>query len=292
MSFEPLNVYVQKYDHQPVEGVVVKVFNQAGTVVFDQQVSDSAGLAAFLLESGFTYQLRFYKQQFTIKNPFYVTILEAPSTNDINIYGQVITPPAATDPRLCRLSGYFRRPNGGPAPNVDIHFIARFDPILLEGAAMIVERVTTRTDKNGYTEVDLVRLAKYDVTIQGFEDIVRVIAVPDLPSANAPDVIFPVVSSVTFDPPGPYALASGQEIVVTPRVVASSGLVLEGTAMEDVSWSSSDGDILALSVTQTTLTLRGVDPGAAELKLERSDKTIIRIPEPGIVGSPVAVTVT
>ncbi len=295
MSYEAVNVFVQKSDTTAIAGVVVKAFNQAGTVVFDQQTTSAEGVAAFLLESGITYQLRFFKQQVSIPNPQYITVQVTPTevaNNDFNVTGQIIAPPTATDPRLCRLSGYFKRPNGAPAPNVDIHFIVRFEPLLLDGAAMLTERVHTRTDKNGYAELDLVRFAKYDVTVQGFEDLVRVIGVPDAPSANLPDVLFPVVASVSFDPIGPYTVATGQEIILVPTVLASSGLELDGTALEDVTWRSSNADVLALSATATTLILRGVAPGTAQITAERVNNSILRIPDTGIAGQPVTVTVT
>ncbi len=295
MGFEAVNVYVASQPPEtPVQGVVVKVYSQDGALIFAQETTDEEGKAAFLLDSGLTgttYQFRFFKHQFSIKNPFLAMVLPAPEVNDFTVVGESITPPAATDPRLCTASGFFIRPDGSPAVGVDIHFIARFDPLLLDGKALLVERVAVRTDKTGYAQVNLVRLAKYETVVQGVEELTRVVGVPDAARCSLPDLLFPVVSSVTFDPPGPFTLAVDEEVTTVPTVVASSGLVLEGTALADVCWRSLTPDIVALSVTPDSITIRGVAPGSGQIVVERSDLSIIRIPNTGIEGSPLLVTV-
>jgi hypothetical protein len=204
----------------------------------------------------------------------------------------VLELPIATDPRLCRASGYFRDVFGGPKQFLDLHFIARFSPLLLEGTAIVTERQHARTDKAGYVCVDLVRCGEYNVTLESMEDTIRQVKVPDSASVNLPDLLFPVVESVALAPVGPYAVAVGADLVLTPTVITSSGVPLVGIAEQDVRWYSSDPSVLAVMPSGTTVTLRGLAAGSAELRVERLDTSVIRIPDTAIAGQPVVVTVT
>lgn len=293
MSFEPVDVFVKDSTplQNPVEGVLVKVYNQAGSVFFTQATTDALGKASFLLET-LAYSLRFNKFQIGFTQPQILTVLTAPATNVFDVAADVFEFPIATDARLCRCSGFFRDVSGSVKPYLDIHFIAKFDPILLEGSAIVTERQTIRTDKNGFASIDLIRGAQYSVTIQEFEDRLREISIPDASSANLPDVLFAVADEVSLTPAGPYSLAVGESLELIPVVIASSGLELTGAATADVQWRSSDDTILAVTVTTDTVTIRGNAPGSANITVERTDQTIIRIPDTPIQGQPIAVTVT
>lgn len=292
MSFENVDVYIKDSLHgDPISGVVVRVYSENGKIFYTQATTNNDGLAAFLLNNQ-TYQLRFYKQHVALPNPRYIEVLEAPvlpQSNVFDVVADLVVPPVATDPRLCTVYGHFRRPDGSPAVNVDIHFIAKFKPLLLDGAALVTERTTTRTDKDGYVQINLVRCGKYDVTVQGIEDEQRLISVPDAPNVHLPALLFPVVERVTFDVVQPWGVAVGQEIYVTPTVYGSDGNKLE---FYDVLWSSSDTNVLAVLCAGGVLTLRGLAAGTASLVGRRADQTIVRIPDTPIQGVPAAVTVT
>lgn len=299
MSYEAVDVTVldDTISHDPVEGAVVRIFDMTGTTPLGQATTDSSGVASFLLPAPAIYQARFYKSLVTFTQPQLLDVLEAPvapATNQFDVSAHVFAPPEAIDPRLCRCSGYFVAPNGAALPNVDIHIIAKFDPILFQNKAVMGERIRLTTDADGYVQVDLIRFAQYEITVQGIEDCIRIIHVPDLPSVNLPDMIFAVVAQVTFDPPGPYSFGIGvsNEIVVTPTAYASDGRKLEGTALEDIAWSTEDASIAVVLPSDTTLTLRGLSSGTTNLLASRADPSIIRIPDPPIVGVPVPLTVT
>lgn len=273
----------------PVAGVVVRLFDSTGTSFVTQGTTDANGKVVFNLLAPVSYQARFFKSKLSLYAVQNVDVLEAPvapQTNEFLITGHVFKPPEAVHPRLCRCSGFFRYPNGAPAPNHDVQFIAKFNPLLFEGDAMLKERVNQRTDEKGYLEIDLVRFGLYDVTVEGFEDHLRCITVPDYPSANLPDLLFPVVDRVELDPPGPYVIGIGvaNEIEITPTVWDSSGRKLPGTALADVNWRVSDLAVGSVSVTSDKLFLRGLVPGAAQLLALRADNSIVRIPNTPVVG--------
>jgi hypothetical protein len=290
-SFELVTITVTDDDSAktPVPGVVVRVFDSTGTNFIMQSTTDADGEVVFNLLAPVTYQARFFKPKFSLYPVQSFSVLEAPvapSTNEFPIVGHVYKPPEAVHPRLCRCSGFFLKPNGARAPNHDIQFIAKFDPLLFEGDAMLKERVSGRTDEQGYFEIDLVRFGQYDVTVEGFEDQQRCITIPDYPSSNLPDLLFPVIDRVELDPPGPYNIGIGvaNEIQVTPTVWDSSGRQLPGTALVDVMWRSSDTNVLGVEVTSEKVILRGLAPGAAQLQALRADSSIIRIPNTPVQG--------
>lgn len=282
----------------PVEGVVVRIFDSTGVSFVTHGTSDADGKVVFNLLAPVTYQARFFKPKYSLYPVQNFSVLEAPvapSTNEFLFTGHVFKPPEAVHPRLCRCSGFFLYPNGARAPNHDIQFIAKFKPLLFEGDAMLKERVSGRTDENGYFEIDLVRCGMYDVTVEGFEDQQRCITIPEYPSANLPDLLFPVIERVELEPPGPYAIGIGQaaEIEIVPTVWDSSGRKLPGTALVDVQWRVSDTNVASVQVTNEKLILRGLTAGAAELQALRADQSIIRIPNSPVSGDvPAAISVS
>lgn len=276
----------------PIQGTVVKILSPDGVLVYGQATSDSEGHAGFLLPSGQEYQARFYRFATSFTNPLLFNVLDPPATNTFNVKGATLTPPVPTDARLCTAYGYFRTVTGAPAVGVDIQLIAQFHPILLEGAAALTERAIVRTDKNGYAQVNLIRLGHYQATIAGCEDMTRTLRVPDAPNVNLPDLCFPVVSSIVLDPPPPYALTVGVDLIVTPTVLTSDGNTLCGIAMGDVIYRSGDTAVAAVLPTGNTLVLRGLAAGTTTLDFFRRDATIVRYPDPGILGTGAAITVT
>lgn len=292
MSFEAVDLVVTDNTpaHVPMVGVTVKVFSQDGTITYSQGSTDLLGVASFLLESGITYSVRFYKFGVSFNQPLLMPVI-AGGPNVFDITALVLIPPVSLDPRLCVAYGYFRMVTGAPAVGEQLIFISRFSPIWLEGSGVLNERVQVSTDEKGYVCIPLIRCGQYDVTVEGYEDTIRTIYVPDAPNVNINDLLFPIVNSVSFDPPGPYVLTIGTDLTITPTVLVSDGRTLVGSAMADVQWSSSNPSTFVVLPTQLTLVLRGLAAGVAELSVKRWDASIIHIPDPGIVGQPVGVTV-
>lgn len=294
MAYEAVNIVVRDTSplRLPIEGVVVRLFTLSGQPLTEAQ-TDVNGVAAFLLPPGNSFEARFYKTRVAFRQPQQFTVL-AGGPNTFQISGDLFVPPVTSDPRLSMAYGYFRDVTGAPAANVAIIFIAKFLPVWLDGAAVLTERREVRTDCHGYVQVPLIRCAKYDVTVTGYEDLLRCVAVPDAPNVNLPDLLFPIVQLITFDTPGPYTVAAGQELDVTPTVYTSDGNKLDGNGAQsgDVQWSSSDPTVLAVIPGPNKVTLRGLTAGTAELRAARIDRTIVHIPDAGIQGVPQQVTVT
>lgn len=295
-SYQSVNVYV--FDdtpaRRPVEGMIVRVFDESNINFFGQDTTDAEGRVGFTLWTR-QYNLRFYKFGAQVKQPLRIEVTGppdgSPQLNEFEATATVFVHPIATDSRLCRASGFFRDITGAEHPYLDIHFIGAFDPILLEGAGVVSERRSIRTDKHGYACIDLIRGACYTATLEGFEDVQRQISVPDSPSVNLPDLLFPVVEEVTFDPAGPISVAVGADAIVVPTVIASNQVPLVGTASSDVRWYSSSESTFSVAAGATELVIRGLSAGSASLLAERTNKSIIRVPNTPILGVPLVVNV-
>lgn len=291
-SFEPVDFYVKDTlpAHDPVAGVVVKVLSANGALVHGQQTTNADGKASFLLPSALHLQVRFYKFSYSFAQPQLFTPLEG-GPNVFDTVAISVAPPVPADDRLCTAYGFFRDVTGAPQPNVEIHFIAKFNPVWLEGAAVVKERVIIRSDAKGYAQVNLIRNGQYDCTLQGEEDVVRRIDVPDAPNVNLPDLLFPVIYEVSTVPEGPFTLAVGEELEIELHVMSSAGVDL-GKGIGDVRYRSTDHAIVGFNFTRTGMLLRGCAVGTAGVTLERANRSIVRIPDAGILGQPLLVTVT
>ena len=289
-SYASVNVTVtDRVTAEPLVGVVMKVLSQDGRLIFSQVITDASGTASLLLPAPAVYQARFYRFGVSFVGALLLDVHEA-GPNDFLAKGEVYRYPQATDPRLCIASGFFRTPSGAVAASVDMHFIGKFDPLLLDGAPILPERITARTNHAGYVEVSLIRFGLYDVTLQGMEDYQRPVSVPDAASVNIGDLLFPVVTAITFEEPGPYTVRIGQDLVAHPHVFTSDARELEDIT-SDLLWSTSDSTALGLNPQQKSISVRGVKLGTQTLTAVRKDQTVIRIPNTPIAGVPLTITV-
>ncbi len=296
MSYQSVDFYVTDTSPaaNPIQGVVLRVYSADGKLFYTETITDAQGHGGFLLDDGVAaYQLRMYKFQVSFVNPqiFVLSSTLVLGMNTFDVKGTIFVPPVASDARLCRASGFFRTGTGARAANVDIHIIAKFKPLLLEGSAVLTERAIIRTDDQGFAQVDLIRCGQYDVTIQGMEDMYRTISVPDAPSVNLPDLLFPVVQQIVFSPPGPYTVNVGTDLNVFPTIITSDGDVLAGTGAGAVVWGTDDPTVAAALDNGVGLILRAFKSGMTNLTARRYDTTIIRYPDIGIIGVPILITV-
>jgi hypothetical protein len=291
--YESVDVVVRDTSpaRNPISGVLVRVYDIDGKTIHTQAMTDYTGHAGFLLPADLTFQLRFFKERVGFTNPQYILVSPAPALNIFDVACDVLTPPISTNGRLCVANGYFKRVDGSPAAWVDMHFIPQFGPVVLDGDLVVPEQLMIRTNAAGYAEIPLIRYGKYNVTMQGFENYQRCIAIPDAPNVNLADLLFPVVDRVLFNPTTPVVMSVGEERSLSTFVFASDGNLLPNGYAEDTIWTSSDQGIVTLHFHASTLILRAFNPGVAEIRAVRSDQTVIRIPDRPIQGLPLVITV-
>ena len=288
--------------NDPITGVSVFVYDSTGTTLITSGLTDGTGHVQFMLPgtaapTPTTYQLRTYKQGISSPQPVYVEVYSPPAgsptgTNNFRVDADVFVLPQSIDPHLCRVSGYIRGPDGRPKRGADIHFIYRFNPLIVDGAGVIGERVACRTDKDGYVQIDLWRNGCYRAIVEGNENVGRSIHIPDLPAANISYVLFPRVYGVTFTPPGPWVVGVGSQLVVNVQVQLTSGYVTNTTAREDVTYRLPSGDpTAAVQVFDDRIVFLGANPGTAALTVSRVDNSLSYVPDDPIVGTGNTVTV-
>lgn len=304
MALETVDILVQDDEvvPQPVDGVTVRVYDSSGTTLITSGVTGAvtSGHVEFTLDGDdppTEYQLRFSVNGGSIVSPQAIEVYSPPASaptgaNNFVITASMFTLPPATNIRLCRASGYVWGPNGKPRRGIDMHFIPCFNPLVVDDVGILGERVATNTDEDGYAQTDLLRGGEYLATIESHENIQRHVVVPDRNSININNLLFPIVVDIDFTPAGPWALAVDGELEITPVVTASDFRVLETTAADDVQYATDDPDIADVTVGASTITIRGISPGTTQLRVTRTDESIVYVPDPGIDGGVVTITVT
>lgn len=287
MTMEAVDLYVLDLRTSgPIEGAYARFFDSNGTALLTVLTSDATGLIEALLPDG-DLTVRLYKSGITFGAPVSLEILVG-GPNEFTVYGQSVAPPVSTDSLLCVAYGFFKNAFAGPDA-VNIHVIPKFQPAILNGALMLdTQHMHIQTDSTGYAEVPLVRGAKYDVMISGSRETTREITVPDLPNVNLPDLLFPVVARVVLDP---ITVSAGESVDVPVQVYSSDGNLLPGTATLDVSWNSEDTTVATVAALESVLRVTGVSSGTTTITATRLDSSIVVIPDPGISGQPVSVSV-
>lgn len=318
MAVETVKIYSWDQNTDALTGVLVQVFDATGTTFVAQNTTSLVGsdaIAEFSLDGDdppIEYTIRLSKPGVTFdgtlgdqyKTPQLIEIYTPPASaptgkNDFDVSGKIFDRPVSLNPRLCRCSGHFKDGSGRPLPNLDIFFINQFRPAIVAGDAVLGERLSTRTDEDGYLELDLYRTGIYEVYIQSVQAatsddggaFTREVHVPNNSSANLIPLLFPVVGQVVWTP-DTVDIAVGDSLEVVPVITGTDVRTLTGTALEDVDYEITDETIATVFVDADKVTITGVLAGSTDLTVTRKDQTIVTIPESDIVGSPLAITVT
>ncbi len=315
---EEVQVYVEDTGGNGVENVYVGLHDSSSKALLQTDTTDSDGLASFsavdpALNSG-VYEIRIvpsFPGTLTDGKVQNITVLDTPPPETPNEFVVEVTKeslPTATNPRLCRCSGYFVDAAGQPAPDITVFFTEHCVPKLeyqsesnFTAKAVVPSRLTARTDSDGYMVIDLYRDAIYEVHAEGFINISRDVKIPDLSAANMPDILFPVVGTVkwyeslvqlvpTEAPTKTVSLAGGAD-TLTIEVILRSGTIIDSG---EVTLASDDTAVVTVSKSDDTVTLTPVTTGSATITVTRmtndEDGDIIS-PVPSVIGT-LSVTVS
>jgi hypothetical protein len=281
----------------PIVGSTVRIYDSTGTTFITAGVTNALGYFQFDVigtpTPGTTYQARCSKTGIGFTSPELIAVLDPLPVgvdNNFVVYGTVFVLPVATDAYFCRCSGFFINAGGVPLDDLMLRFVNMFDPVIVDNRC-VSGSLEVRTDALGYAVVDLVRSGKYTAQLAGLHDERLNIIVPDRTSISLIDLLFPVVYSITFDIPGPWTMAVGSSVVLTPAVLSSTFVTMEGTANGDVEYSTADSSVASIQTGEDSITIVGVRAGSTTLVLTRRDDSIIRNPNPDIIGTGVAITV-
>lgn len=172
----------------PIDSVVVSVFDTATRELLAQDVTTAEGDASFLLPGGASpgveYLVYLYKRGALFTNPTRIQV-DSATANDFEAEGDLLTLPIAFDPALCCCTGTFFDGRGRPLVNGKVHFHITEDFILPSGWPMVTrEPYIVETDSKGQVSIEMFRGYEYLVVFPGgTEEGVR-ITIPDAPSAD------------------------------------------------------------------------------------------------------------
>lgn len=255
------------------------------------------GKASFLLPVG-VYEVRAFHFGTDFGPPRTIALLEeAPEAdgtpiNTYFLYGARFQPTDSLDPAICVAHGFFRTAGGLPAKNLDMQFTGKFTPMLVDGAAILPDKVVTKTNEKGWAFVPLLRGGIYHVVIEGAEDTVRTVYVPDARSWSLPDLLYPRIDRVVFTPSiSAVTMRVGEQMTTGAEVYASDGRKLASTT-DDANWRVSDSSVLSMEVLSDRVVFRALKVGVAVVSVLRTDSSVPSLPAVAVGNTPVTVTVT
>jgi len=297
-SHAAINVLVRDSDTRMlVGGVVVKLLDADGTQVFDAQDTDETGKAGFIVPFGAVYELRCFKFGLRFDNPIYVKVPCASETRESDVFTyEVICHmprfPEAMDHRFCCASGYFRNADGTPHVGLRMEFRTEFSSFVLDGAGVTTGAIAVTTNAHGYASVQLIKHAKYRVTIADWIPIDRTITVPDRWSVELLPLLYPRISCIACERELPITIEVGHQTLVPIRVFTTDGR--EETDMNTVIWSVEPKDTARIIEKKLgRLIIQGLKRGNAEIQVIRkeSKQSPVYYPNTPIYGAPLAVRV-
>lgn len=139
----------------PIAGAIVDVFDATNTGFLFRTYTDALGLVTVGLDDG-TYKLRLYAQGYTFTTPE-TLVVTADATAVIEGTGVAISPPSAPD--RCVIYGTLRDASGRVHSGVCVDVYA-VTPQTVSGVQKTKRIVSTRTNSEGYFEVELQRDAE------------------------------------------------------------------------------------------------------------------------------------
>lgn len=160
-----INVTIHAVSTDPtpadVEGIIVRVFD-ASSVFLTEGTTDANGEAAFILDESTTYILRIGSTIFTpysVQSPRQIVteLVDATYTVEVELYQR----PVATDPNLCRVSGFIKDGLGRAQRRCRV-VVGPTAEIRAVGEAVVISKAHFMwTDDNGYLEIDCLRGEEY-----------------------------------------------------------------------------------------------------------------------------------
>lgn len=163
----------------PIPGLLINVYDSAGTLFITFGRTNNAGELPLLLDVG-GYVLRMYKPGVACDEH----TLTVPTGGGTFIYeceSIMVTPPPS--PQLCRLYADFISQEGLPFSKFKLQVQNLFDPAAPSGLTVVDKARTHESDTNGHIEFDVVRGTRVSVAFIT-TPMTRTFVVPDKPVEN------------------------------------------------------------------------------------------------------------
>lgn len=270
----------------PISGVYVALYDSTGTTLQTSATSGADGRVFLGDIAEATYELRITapapaKVQ---KGTLQQIVVQGAGDQAFDVVIDTSSLSESGKADVCRCSGVFIDPYGDPVRDVSLYFSEELIPTLLYTAAdnktkaVVPRKLVTKTDASGFASVDLIQDASYNVYMEGFENISRIIKVPKLTTSSLPDVLFPVVDRVEYELSNvilaPAAAPTitvnvGTETTLDTYTVFRSGVREKG--LNDVTFdqTNTDKDIVSVSLTDGGILLEALAVGSTSIEVKR-----------------------
>jgi hypothetical protein len=223
--------------------------------------------------------------------------------NATTLSGTTISTAVATDPDLCRISGYLKNAHGQPLAGWSFTLRYCYVPLgIVTDTLLLQERLPIKADADGYVEFDLLRGAQVTLELPNLLPwVFKKLTVPDAVSSDLLDFLFPYLVSIEFIDPGPLSVDVGDIVSAALQGTLSNGEVVDVPG-HTATFVSSDAAILSpavppsfrsLSAGAATVTVTEVDRSAIDQNKDRSGEALNFFTLPAVVlpAFPLSVTV-
>lgn len=242
---EPVTVRVLDQHSDPVEGLVVHLYDADNTYRVDTGETDAAGEVVFAAVDEDWAYVRFFGELIhaTIDTPQRFKVVTPPPANIFEFSAVTFETPVAPGTDLCRMYGWFNPPNLG-GHRVAVHITTLEDPARVNPAGATGGFLHVVSNASGYVEIDLVRDGLYSAVITGFENEPIIFRVPSAASADFVQVLFPVPETLVFSPTTLAVSVGDVEELEDTYLIMTGGYILDSTTdpllATRVTYSSSD----------------------------------------------------
>jgi hypothetical protein len=270
----PVDIYVTTDDALPVPvpGAVVGLYDPTTFAEIGVSVADVHGRVSFLAIAEGNYEVRSFLLGYRFRNPTLIAVTDPGP----NIFTQLCTSlalSAAVDPLMCRCTGRFMNLGNQPISGLSVRVLAKAEkdtqtPKIVNGNVVSAEIALGLTNADGEVVFDLPRFGEFYVTYSGDEDNVFYIHVPDRPSANLTDLMFPVPVLLVWNqddaPSNNVSLPAGTKKTVHWKLTYSDFEELS----EGLGWmqfTDMNPDVVIIRAGEGVMELSGLSPGSTVL---------------------------
>ena len=275
----------------PLESVIVRVYNQAGDTFVTQLTSGSAGTITTDIPDA-TYWVRFYKKGYSFASKLLIAV-DTNETNEWIVEGDDLTtlPPSGAD-GICRASGYIIDAQGAPSHLPIITFMLPKNTRIMGRNIIGTEKVTTQPNTDGYVEVELMQDAIYHATMASISDDVISVKLPKQQACNITDLLYPM-GKLLSNLPSTTTITVGEDTDIAVSFGSSSGITLPdsdlGLTAIDLFTADTSSKDLTVKIEQSKLVLNAAESGTYTVLLYGKCKNRYSIEDPTLLGT---ITVT
>lgn len=217
--------------------------------------------------------------------------------NSKTLIGTAVNSAETEVANYCTVTGYLRNLSGRAQRGKTLTFRYISLPAAVSTTELIIgERLVARSDINGKVSIKLLQGSKVIVEIPGRSlDMVRECSIPESTSADLIDIVFPRITSITFET-STYTLSVGATQSLSPIANLTDGTTVK--AQSAVVLSSSNGNatvsgnvVTAVSSGSSVISITSVDVEKISVRKE-PDGDAIKIADEASPDITAQVTVT